>query len=96
MKLFLLVLIGSSFCVSSAFANYKCLEEAKFQARAFSAKENRVPIGSVNASRWFFAEKSHSVLYYGILLDNNEAVNVGLREGDCTLAGEPNYVTSDF
>ncbi len=96
MKVSLLILGALVLVNNSAMANNTCLSEAKLQARIFSAKANNVSVSSIKALRWFFVEDVDDVLYYGVRLDNNENVNVGLKKQDCTLAQEPNYVTDGF
>lgn len=93
MKLSMLVLVTALLGSNAALANDKCRAEAELQARIFSANENNVTVKSVKVKDSFFVEAAQGVLYYGVLLNNRENVNVGVREKDCSLAYEPNYVT---
>ena len=83
------VILGSNV----AMANTKCLDEAKLHARLFSAKENQVSVTSIQVADSFFHSETNHVLNYGILLDNGEQLNVGLKSTDCSLS-EMNYVAN--
>lgn len=101
MKSLLLSLLALVFGNSNAMANdNKCLAKAELQARFFSAKENHISISSVQIVESFFHSEETgvpnygSVLYYGVLTNGGEEINVGLTKDNCRLV-EINYVTGD-
>jgi hypothetical protein len=69
-----------------------CLPQAKRAAINFSARENKVDPSTikVTGAKSFGIEGGHR--YYGVRLDNNESVNVGLTPNACRLR-QINYVT---
>src|SRR3989344_6757025 len=92
MKFGLCALAVLVFVSHIALANDKCLSEAKMHARLFSATENLVSVDSIEVKDSFFHSESRGILYYGILLDNREQLNIGLRKKNCKLS-RINYVT---
>ncbi len=90
------IFLTSAFTIMSisatpALANMKCLEKAKLEARIFSSMENREPLENIKVENYFFHSETNGTLYYGILLDNRDEINVGLKKQNCVLV-EINYV----
>lgn len=83
--------IGSSALVSVT-GGVAWMAAARRAAIQFSAKQNRVDPSSIKATAASFIEKVRGVRYYGVSLDNREAVNVGLRGNPPRRYGI-NYVT---
>ena len=94
MKLALLSILVLSQTFSLAMANEKCVDEAELNARIFSANENDIPVSNVVVFDSFFHSEENGVLYYAVLLDSGEEVNVGLSKKNCVLK-QINYVTND-
>ena len=80
--------------ISSSFASDKCIEEAGLYARLFSAKENEISVKDIQLKSIQFYSEENKVLFYAVILDNREQLNVGLIEKDCTLK-LINKVTND-
>lgn len=95
MKLLSAFLVGFLYLLNSASAsgNYQCVEESLLAARMFSAQRDGIPLRNVKVMDWFVAEETGSLIYFGVRLNTNEKVNVGMVKRNCRLAHEPNFVT---
>lgn len=84
MKKLLMCLTIFTTMSSFAFANNKCLEEAKIYARLDSAKYNSVSVSKIKVVDASFLDQWHDILTYKISLSNGDMVRIGVVEHDCS------------
>ena len=86
MKLFFAsLLLLSSVVVNAAEQNLKCIEQAKAEAALYAAGGDENQVGSFAVTGSFFHSETDGVLYYGILVNDETEINVGLDNITCEL-----------